>query len=242
MNCLNSFQQQITNTNQIPPLVETITTSTNLATTSGFTKIVEGNVYTYTFPGTTSTLIRKIAFNQPIPSMNVIVVAGGGSGQYGSSDVPGGGGAGGGFGLWNFSYIRNTTYTLTVAKSTGNSDGADGVDSSFLSSTGSIGVTANGGQGGARNANAASPGGDCVKTNSAGGTLTAKTGGGGQANSSGSITVLGKTYNYGGGGRKGGDSYGGDAGSNGVGGTGYNGTSIRGQIATSYGSGGGGRS
>jgi hypothetical protein len=108
--------------------------------------------------------------------------------------------------------------------------------SNFLS--GGIGVAATGGSGGGIGVNATTAG-SCSKSGAAPGTLTARTGGAGQANSSGSFVVMGITYNYGGGGRLGGTN-GGLAGLNGIaGGTGNTGTKV-GQNATGKGSGGGG--
>jgi hypothetical protein len=214
------------------------TIDTVYATISGtgtYTSSVNGTLYKYTFTSGTN----NISFNRNISSMNVIAVGIGGNGGYGRSGSAGGGsgGAGGGFGVWNFAYTIDGLYNIEIGSPT-----------SFLSN--GIGVSASKGANG--NLTNTPVSGTFTKSGtSTGGTITTRTGGNGGSgsagnggNSSGSITVLGIDYNYGGGGRAGSDNTnrtGGNPGVSGSGATASNGTN-HGENATTPGSGGGGGS
>jgi len=209
--------------------------------TGTYTENITGNKYTYTFTIGTNT----ISINQNISSFNAIVVGAGGNGSNSINSL-GGGGGGGGFGYISFSYVANTIYNISVGAIGGSK--ADGGSSFFTNSSG-IGVTSTGGK---RNANFGRPQSGVCTNNGIVDTFVSRTGGTGGTigdpngeNSSGSITVLGVTYNYSGGGRAGTGTFsnannkGGNAGLNGVGGTGTTAT-INGETASTPGSGGGG--
>jgi hypothetical protein len=219
-----------------PPLVVTITG------TGVYTENITGNKRTYTFTSGTNT----IRVNKNISSFNAIVVGGGGPGRNGATGGNGGGGGGGGFGYVSFSYVSDTIYNISVAGVVTASQA--GQSTTFLNSNTGQGVTATGGGLGAGfNSSRAASG---IVSNNGQGTFISRTGGTGGnfsnsdgENSSGPISVLGVSYNYGGGGESattiGSTSFGGRAGANGVGGSGTT-TTGAGASATTPGSGGGG--
>lgn len=218
--------------------------------TGTYTQNITGNKYIYTFTnGTFSNGTNTISINKNITSFNVIVVGSGGPGRNGSTVTLGNGGGGAGFGCVTFSYVANTIYNISVAPVS--SRRIDG-QTSFFRNSGGIGVTSTGGMSGTSTSSVTIRAQSGVCTNNGIGTLVSLTGGTGGAegdpngtNSSGSITVLGVTYNYGGGGRAGNgtsasaNNKGGMPGADGVGGTGITST-INGGDASTPGSGGGG--
>jgi hypothetical protein len=204
-----------------------------------YTQNITGNKYTYTFSAATGQ--NLISINKNIPELHAIVVGGGGPGNAGTQTYIGGGGAGGGFGYLILSYLRGTIYTITSAAKSS----VTGQSSSFTTS--GIGVISTGGSRGASTIPQVRPLSG-TSTSNGPGTFVSFTGGRGGIignpsgeNSSGSITVLGVTYNFGGGGRAGttNPNLGGNAGVNGIGGTGITATK-NGDSGTTPGSGGGG--
>jgi hypothetical protein len=219
-----------------PPLLVTITG------TGTYTQNITGNKYTYTFTNGTNT----ISINKPISELYAIVVGGGGAGGRSTGNGVCGGGGGGGFGFVGppyvgQAYVSNTVYNVIA----GTTAGLDGLPSSFINSTTGNGVTSTGGARGiTNNTGQRAISGTCSNTGN--GTLTLRTGGTGGAkndtsgtNSSGSITVLGVTYNYSGGGACSANLNGGKSGKNGIGGSGTT-TTIDGENGTSATPGGGG--
>jgi hypothetical protein len=216
--------------------------------TGTYTQEITGNKYTYTFTNsTTTTTTNTISINKNISSLYAIVVGGGGSGSNGNASLIGSGGGGGGFGYVSFSYVMNNTYDISVG---GIGQSSAGGTSFFRNLTGS-GVTSSGGKMGTTGSAIRALSGTC--TNNGPGTFVSRAGGSGGViggvvngnNSSGSITVLAVTYNFGGGGRTGTgtvsdpNNKGGNAGLNGIGGTTLT-SSGAGGAATTPGSGGGG--
>jgi hypothetical protein len=206
------------------------------------TPTIDGNKYTYTFTSGT----RQISINKNISSFYAIVVGGGGGGGYSTSSSRGGGGGGGGFGYVSLSYVNGTSYTIVVGAAAGQA--TNGNSSSFKTSTTGNGVTSTGGNAGLiNNATGRASSGGC--TNNGTGTLVSRTGGLGGGistntsggSSSGSITVLGVSYNYGGGGGSG-FINGGAAGKNGIGGSSNAASGMSGEDASTPASGGGGAS
>jgi hypothetical protein len=227
--------------------------------TGANTKTVSGNTHTIQFTGGTNTISINVDC-----TLYVIAVGGGGSGGNAANGMGGGGGGGGGYGVWTFDYTANTSYTVFVGNSAGNSAGitSAGANTTFITMTSGIGIIATGGAVGAMatintsNTTTAN-GGTCTLDTNAPGTLISKNGGNGAGvtsqgyagygtNSDGIITVLGIDYIYGGGGSSGtnfynGDNlYGGLPGKDGIGATSVSTSQSAGTAATTIGSGGGG--
>ncbi len=221
-----------------------------------YTENITGNKRTYTFTNITSSETSNYMRINKNVTLHVIVVGGGGPGAYGSPSWAGGGGGAGGFGYVSFSYASGQDYYPRVANFVTQTSGQpSGGSSSFLNNSGQ-GPTATGGQIGARDIYkfAALPG--TFTVNGPGTVVTASGGGGGRPNettsnvsgeNSRSITVLGVTYNYGGGGASGmgtestGANRGGNPGLNGTGGSGSAGSVVGASaLISSPGSGGGG--
>jgi hypothetical protein len=198
--------------------------SSTLITYSGsgsYTQTLVNNTYIISFMGGDNTII----INADISTLNVIVS---GKGAQGIGGRPGAGGGGGGFGLLVLSNTKGTSYSVYVnnTTTTGSSIFTNNITNDNVSASDGSGTTS----------------GVCTKTVNMMGTLTKYTGGvgGGTAlNSSGTITLYGIIYKFGGAGATG-QSNTGMPGNNGIGGSGTANSQLQ-ASATTTGSGGGGR-
>lgn len=244
MNCLNSCQRNIVEKKRIAAAITISGTGAN-------SKTISGNKYTTAFTGGDNTISINVNC-----TLYVIAVGGGGAGGNSGQTNGGGGGGGGGYGVWQFDYLANTSYSVSVGASSATSAG---INTTFKTTTGSLGITATGGTRGsmAPSNTVTANGGTCTLDVNASGTLISRNGGNGAGvtnngyagsgtNSDGIITVLGINYIYGGGGSSGtnfyngSNIYGGLPGENGIGASTVSSTTSAGTSATTIGSGGGG--
>ena len=160
MNCLNTVGSGI-NKQPSDLIIITITGDGTYITQ------ISSNKYIITFTGG----VNEVSFNKNISSFNVIAIGGGGGGGNSTGANGGAGGAGGGFGLWNFSYIKDSVHNVSVDTS-GRGPETAGGNASFLFN--GNGITAVGGPGGDSTQTSQS---SSSTTGSPGGTLTHKYGG-----------------------------------------------------------------